>query len=389
MEKIKLGLSLLAVTFLVYIFTFYVDGEMGIILISFVVIAPLISLALAVYARKNIKLTFDCDAYVPKGKKLKIRVKAEKKGVIPFGIIEIKPYMSEVFAENVKVYRFSMLKEEIKEFVIEADAQVGGNGEIGIESAWSCDFLGFFRLKLKTGIQPNILVGVIPEIPDVKASSELVRSIANVVATSENDEDNDTSMMFSSNTTPGYEHREYVQGDPLKRVNWKLSSKKSVLMVRLDEAAASVQPVVILDLYRNEKSEPKNSIRLEERIICAVFGFISALIKQGIACNFIFKGNTGDAVSESIDDPDYIEQVLLKVLAVKVEKGQRLDVRRFSDSVCACVAATTDAGEGFSAVLDAVGECESVTLIGDSVRTVNKTSYPLWFLDDDNNFKLV
>ena len=388
-EKFKYAVSALAVAFLVYIFTFYVDGEMGMILIAFVLGAPLISLALVLYARKNIKVSFNCDAYVKKGNKLKVTVNVEKKNMIPFPFIEIKPFASDVFIPDNKIYRFSMFNAGKSKFDFELAANVGGHGEVGISEIWSSGFLGFMRFKIKDCVPENFSVGVIPEIPDVKASSALVRSIANVVATSENDEDNDTAMLYTSNTVPGYEHREYIQGDALKRINWKLSTKKSKLMVRLDEAAASVQPVVVLDLYRPDTLPIENAIRIEERIICSVFGLMETLVKQGVASTFLFRSNSGEVVSENIDDPDYIPQVLLKVLDVKIENNTRIDIRHFSGSVCALIAATTDAGEGFEAITSSVGECENITIIGESLRAKNSTSYPLWYLDEDNNFKMV
>lgn len=251
MKILKHLVSISAVAFLLYVFTFYVDGEMGVILLAFLIFAPVFSLVFAVYSRNRIKVTFDCDGYVKKGSKLKVTVTVEKKGSLPFAFVDIKPAVSEVFAECTKTYRLSMLNEYKKNFTFDVDAVTGGNGEISIVSVYSCGFLGFMRLKSKLPLPFPKSVGVIPEIPEIKASSQLFRSIADVVMTSDDDEDNDTAMMFSTNTTAGYEHREYITGDPLKRVNWKLSTKKSKLMVRLDEAAASVQPSVVLDLFRN------------------------------------------------------------------------------------------------------------------------------------------
>ena len=47
MKNIKYIVSVLFVAFLVYIFTFYIDGEMGVILLAFVLFAPLVSLGFA------------------------------------------------------------------------------------------------------------------------------------------------------------------------------------------------------------------------------------------------------------------------------------------------------------------------------------------------------
>ncbi|MCR5601265.1 MAG: DUF58 domain-containing protein [Ruminococcus sp.] len=389
MKYLKSVLSILAVVFLVYIFTFYVDGEMGIILLAFVVFAPLVSLGLTLYAMNSVKVSFTCDAYVKKGSKLLVTVMVEKKGQLPTSILEVCPYASIIFGQDIKSRKLTMLNENKKTFRYEFDALVGGNGEVGISAVYACGFMGFFKIRLKSSMLQPVSVGVIPEIPDIKASTQLFRSIADVVLTSDDDEENDTAMMFSANTSPGYEHREYEQGDPLKRINWKLSSKKSKLMVRLDEAAASVQPVIVLDLFRRNTVPPENAVRAEEQLIRSVFGLLSLLVKQGIACNFVYRSSSGDTINESVDNPDYPNQLLLKVLAVKVVPDKRIDLKQVNTSVCACVIATTDAGEGFSAVSDCIDNPDNVSIIGLSVASANSTSLPLWYLDEDNNFILV
>lgn len=389
MRHFKSIVSVLAVAFLVYIFTFYIDGEMGIILLAFVAFAPLVSLFFTFYGRNRIKVSFTCDPYVQKGSKLIVTVKVEKQGAFPLSIVEICPYASEIFLQNVKKRKLSMLNERKRTFKIELDALVGGNGEVGINGVYSCGFLGFMKFAVKAPLPQPASVGVIPQIPDIKASTQLFRSIADVVLTSDDDEENDTAMLLSANTSPGYEHREYEQGDPLKRVNWKLSSKKAKLMVRLDEAAASVQPVLILDLFRRGNIPPVNAVRGEEQLLRSVFGLLNLLLKQGIACNFIYRSATGETICETVDNPDYPNQLLLKVLAVKVVPDKRVDLSHTGSSFCACVIATTDAGEGFSAITQNIDDPENTSIIGLSVASVNSTSFPLWYLDEDNNFKLV
>lgn len=388
MKNLKYIVSALMVAFLVYIFTFYIDGEMGVILLAFVLFAPLVSLGFALYARKNVKVSIDCDAYVKKGGKLKVRVTVDKKNSIPLAVLEIKPYVSEVFDKNVKTYKLSLMDMGEKEFVFETDAVCGGNGEIGIEEINSCGFLGFMKFRIESK-PPSVSVGVMPVIPDIKSSSVLVRTIANVVATTENEDDNETNMMFTSNTVPGYEHREYVPGDPLKRVNWKLSSKKSVLMVRLDEAAASVQPIIILDLFRPLGADPEKAVQNEEKLIVSVFGLMNALINHGIACTFVFRGDNEEMYTINVDNPDYPAQILLKVLAVKVAEGRRVNVSSVNAGACACILATTDAGGSFAPVADNFTGSDNVNLLGISADMVNATSFPLWYLAEDNNFKLV
>lgn len=388
-KHIKSIVSVLAVAFLVYIFTFYIDGEMGVILLAFVLFAPLVSLFFLLYARKRVKVSFTCDAYAPKGSKLPVKVTVTKTGIFPLAIVEIVPYATEIFGQNIKKRKLTMLNENRRSFTIELDALVGGNGEVGIKEMYSCGFMGFFKLPLKTPLPQPVSIGVIPPVPEIKASSQLFRSIADVVLTSDEEEENDTAMLFSANTSPGYEHREYELGDPLKRINWKLSSKKGRMMVRLDEAVASVQPVVVLDLYRRGGIPAEQVILGEEKLIRSVFGLLSLLVKQGIACNFVYRTSSGETVSESVDNPDYPDQLLLKVLAVKVIPDKRVDLSHLGGSVCACVIATTDASGDFGTITRNVDSPDNISIVGLSPSTPNSTSLPMWYLDEDNNFRSV
>lgn len=381
-------LSVLAVALVVYIYTAGFDGEMGMILVAFLVFAPLISLFFALSGRKRLNISISCDAYVNKGSDLKVKVIVEKEGRLPLPIIEIVPYVSEVFDDSGRTYRLSMFSDERAEFTFNVKTKVGGNGAIAVKAAYSCGFLGFMRFRLTKGLPEEVSVGVVPDVPEIKASSQLFRNIADVVMTTDDDEDNDTSMLFSANTAPGCEHREYVQGDPLKRINWKLSSKRDKLMVRLDEAASAVQPLIVLDLFRKKDSQPEYAVITEEKILRAVFGLLGVLVKQGIACTFLYYAGDGTLTLENVDNPDYPAQLLLKVLAVRVKEERRIVVPMENRSVCACLIATTDAGTGLTEVTDKLDK-ETSSILGVSAESANVTGLPMWYLDDDETFRMV
>ena len=382
-------IAVAAIAFLLYIFTFYVDGEMGVILIAFLFFAPILSFVFMMYSRNHVQISIKCDGYVKKRSKLKVNVCVERTGRFPLGIIEICPAASPVFEQSSKVYRLAVATAEKKEFSYEVAAVTGGNGFVSIGAVYTSGFLGFMRVKAKCELPVPVSVGVIPEIPEIKASTQLFRNIADVVMTTDEEEDRDTSMMYSANTAPGYEHREYVEGDPLKRVNWKLSSKKNVLMVRLDEAVASVQPMIVLDLYRRSSADQAEAVICEEHVIQAAFGLLEVLIRQGIACDFAYVSADGTTVSESVDNPDYPEQLLLRVLAVRVENDRRISLGGTVNSACACVIATTDCTDGISVLTEHFDNKENVCLLTDKDHATEASDMQIWYLDSDNNFKLV
>lgn len=380
-------LSIISVIVTLLIFTFYIDGDIGVVIMAFMIFAPLVSGFFAWYGRNRTAVTFDCDGFVKKGSKLKVNVNVEKIGFFPLGIVEIRLAASEVFGSIDTVYKLSVIKASCKTFSVEVDAETGGNGEISVSSVRSCGFLGFVGFKVKNQLPPPKSVGVIPEIPEAKTASKLFRSIADSVMTSDDEEKNDSAQLFSANTTPGYEHREYEDGDPLKRVNWKLSAKKNQLMVRLDEAASAVQPVIALDLFRAGGTKTENAIAREERIICSAFGLLSALIKHGIASTFVYYGADGELMVESVDNPDYPSQLLLKVLAARVESDRRIRIN--TASFCACVIASTDCSAGLNSVISTFEDKDAVSLIGAFAHDKNETACRMWYLDGDNNFKMV
>ena len=383
MKKI---ISLLGVAAILFVFTFYIDGEIGMILTAFIAFAAVISVLFAFFGRKRIAVSFDCDGYVKKGGTLTVNVTVEKQGGFPLGIVSIKTASDAVFGCAEKTFRLSLSGKKRKDFSYTIDAITGGNGEISVVSVHSSGFMGFIGFKIMGELPAPKSVGVIPEIPKIRSSSMLFRNIADSVITSDDESSSDSAMLFSANTAPGYDHREYVQGDPLKRVNWKLSVKKDKLMVRLDEAATSVQPVVMLDLYRGRNADSNNAVIAEEKLICAVFGLITQLIEQGVASTFVYYGAGGELTAESIESPDHSSQLLLKVLAEKVIPERR--IRLHSTSACACLIASTDISDEIAAIVAQLEDKDSALILGVSADSRNDSGLPMWYLDDDNNFRI-
>jgi uncharacterized protein YccT (UPF0319 family) len=59
------------------------------------------------------------------------------------------------------------------------------------------------------------------------------------------------------------------------------------------------------------------------------------------------------------------------------------------NDVCACLIATTDAGSELAAVTDAIEDRENTSILGVSAESVNATGLKFWYLDEDENFKMV
>ena len=107
-DSIKPIFSFLAVCFLLFIFTFYMDGEMGIILVFFTFSAPIVSIIFTALGRDKVQVSLESEAYVKKGNEIEIKINAVKHTHCPIGFVEIHTECGEVFTQSVNAYRTAL-----------------------------------------------------------------------------------------------------------------------------------------------------------------------------------------------------------------------------------------------------------------------------------------
>lgn len=121
---------------------------------------------------------------------------------------------------------------------VKAHAEQCGLGHMVVDELILRDSLGL--ITYRSDILPGSgSAAVLPDIVEY-AGPEVVPS----ALPSDNDEEAEEGTI--SGGAPGYEHRSYEPGDPLNRINYKLSAKKRALMVRRDEntSAQSIDIVI-------------------------------------------------------------------------------------------------------------------------------------------------
>ena len=381
--------SFLAVCFLLFIFTFYVDGEMGIILIFFSLTAPVLSFLLALYSKDKVKVSISSDAYVKKLSEIEISLELSKSCRFPVSFVEIHTASNEIFNNNKAIFKTDVNFIKSLKIKHKITAFYAGCGKFEVESVYLCDFLGFFKIKCTNPLPDKIIIGSVPEIPEISASTQLFRVVSDLVVTSD-EEEAETNLAFSANTAPGYEHREYVEGDSLRRVNWKASMKREKLLVRLDEAVSSVQPAIIFDLRRLANSDTILSIRKEEKTFCSAFGLLRLFINQGIACRFIYKNIEGVYREVLAENEDSVNSILFDVLTVSAMSGEFHFEEKSSSKACATITVTSCMDDSLISKLNSNQNPEnSAVIVADINSAVSGCICKTWYLDDDNNFKLV
>ena len=266
-------------------FTFLLNGRLGVYLTAVMIFAFITSLLMMLYVRNKISMTVTANTQqVNKGDKIEITFELTKKSFIPTPFIEVTFSSTEhVVAETPESFRIALGPTKSQRFKINYNAVYTGQATIMVSSVKLIDYLGLSRIDIMKNKNLRVFdkaFGVIPVIHDVSGQNELLRICCDATAF---DDDAEETEDVSVNTggIVGFEHREYVPGDQIKRINWKLSSKKDVLMVRLDEKLASTSQSIV---FCNE-ADFKGHIRKNDRCIEAVLAMLALMLRQGLDCN--------------------------------------------------------------------------------------------------------
>jgi uncharacterized protein (DUF58 family) len=293
-------------------YTLYVDGSSGVLLLSFMFLIPVMSIVCMMVSSRNVdvKVKLSNDT-VKKNSPVDVTLELTKSNAMPVPFLNVtlgySPHVNttvnETYSkENFPKLRFSMAFERSRTYDYALIAKVSGKGSVYVEDVYIYDYLGLFRVKLKS-IDSVANVYVTPEVRDVKSSQELFNSICNDVVTNDEEEESHEDAI-SVGSTLGYLHREYVMGDSPRRINWKLSCKKDKLMVRLDEPSPQTKPCFLFDMAMSpENPDTLSNLLNFEHLVESTLSLLGMCVRFGIECECMLC-NCGQYIKRSVVSVD-------------------------------------------------------------------------------------
>ena len=304
--KTVLGYALTCVIALLYLL--FIDIKAGSIFLAILAIAPFLSLFMTTRAIKNIEFTIDKSKTVlNKGVEVPFSADFSVKGFIPTPFINVKLFNTDHFkTSDVSDFFLSLASKKPVTIEQEYTASICGVGKIGIEEITVSDFLGLkkFCLYRNNNDEKNISeYNIYPDIPETEQDNPLIRSVCEEVAYDDNEESEETAISFSG--VPGFEHRNYMPGDPLKKINWKLSMKKNQVMVRLDESQSMSKVNLVIDYSVSQSYSPNmyNLIR-QQKIIEASLALLETMVSFNLEINvyYFLKGSYKYSLVKTVTD---------------------------------------------------------------------------------------
>lgn len=318
------------------------DGSIGVMMMSFLILMPLISVIMTLIVRKSLKITLEVPDSAGKQQPVSAIIRLEKTTILPVPFLRMNLNADAHFdalnpeaeplpmkpderscsrGQYQRKYRrwkklrktqllpdtlpicLSMGTARNATYRIRLNPRFCGSGTVSLDDIRLSDYFAMFQLKLRMELRAHLLIT--PEIPELKANSVLFRSVSTEIAAA--DEETEATPSHSASAMPGYEHRDYIPGDSLKRINWKLSSKRRHLMVRQDEPIALARLSVVLDFRRDNREIPlEKRLAAEEQLIETALGFLMLCARYGYPCKLHYLDALGEWENFSIDDGEQL-----------------------------------------------------------------------------------
>lgn len=213
------------IMFFAALFLIFISGDIGWALIYTVGGIVFISLGLFLLSKNHFTVTLgELSGVANVGEKIEFEVTLKKKGfcVLPFAEVCVEAE-NEIHIRTSLVFRSSVsIKGSFR-------ANHSGLNRVKLTSVIIRDFAGLVQVSVP--FEEESQKGILPRNIDYKGPEVF----PSVLPDDSDEAEEGASVMRGG--LPGYEHREYVAGDSLRRIDYKLSAKKRKLMVRLDESA--------------------------------------------------------------------------------------------------------------------------------------------------------
>ena len=231
-------------------FALYMNATVGWFMLIALILAPVLSVFYTMLTRMFIKVDIGMeDCILAKGDTCQMTIYIQNKSLFPTTPLEIEVLNGEGVKCGEHRIIVSLLPFDKQSFTVTFEAKICGLSTVGIKRVRATDYLGLMAFNVWKTVYTDLKrnIAVIPNMTDVSLRDD---KILKVMQASLHAEDGDDTVEVSSNPFggfPGCDNREYVPGDPLKRINWKQSAKRGKLLVRLDDVLASKSVNVVLD----------------------------------------------------------------------------------------------------------------------------------------------
>ena len=284
---------------------------------------PVVSAVVLLFSSKKVRVRFD-SAEVNE-ENIRFKVVIDNPGILPMPEIEIPVRCTNLRTgetDEVTINGSAMSKNERAVF-IETASRHSGRYELTSDNALVMDPLRL--LSRKVAVDQKLSLTVMPKIFDMKMS--VTNSAASML-------DSEQYSRSRKGIEPGEVRsiREYVPGDPIKNIHWKLSEKTDKMLVKELELPVTDQIIVMLDTFTD------GSITEDEMdAVASVYvSLMAALLTEGLefSAGWIDPDRSRPVISKILSEEDFIAATSRFLAVPKMYQNSAVDLlgRELPDS---------------------------------------------------------
>ena len=274
-------MSYIVVLILTFIFTYIFGVKETYVLFYLILLIPVFDFLYFTYSKNKLSLTIEnYDKKIEKGEECNICIGFKNKGILPIEYFTYVINLGDKFTSKNYLIENRSLGSRKSDFrnITVVPVHIGLS-RIKINNIKITSLFGLFQKNYNYEI--NVKINVLPKLHVIENSNKLIEYDIS---------DSSCDYGFNNNKTgdPGYEYRSYIKGDPLTKVNWKLSLKKNELIIRKDEVFKKIKKIVILDSFLNENEDYYN---ISDYLIEGAFSIVNSIFLNDIETDFYLNKN--------------------------------------------------------------------------------------------------
>lgn len=274
-----------------------------------VTLLPIISFVYLIFVFSFFKIYQKLDSRdVVCGKSTPYLFILRNEGYYPFASVSVKLFSFFSYVDNMNEdTEYELLHGDEYTFETKLVCKYRGEYEVGIREIEITDFLRLFRLRYK--VPSTIRALVKPKITRLS----YLNSVDSINSLSKKD-------YVQAQTEPDVLVRDYVVGDSIKHIAWKISAREQTLKVR-KFVGEEKQGIVILGDTRRHSKDMKEYLPVESKILEVLSSLGMFLAENSVAyTTYYSQGNINSCTVESLSGYQ--------------EYYNKLDKVRFNQSEC-------------------------------------------------------
>lgn len=283
------------------------------------IIIPIISIVILIINRLCIKVRINVnEKVVSKGDNISVSIQTKNIGIFPSG--EILAYMELYYGE------YSQAKKKIcfssmpfkNTVTFQVATEYAGNMRLICKKVELCDYFRMFKFKIQKG-KKEYDIQVLPKPLPIQITYNQCESHEIIEA------DSYHLLKKGYDRTELFNVREYVPGDNLRDIHWKLTDRMGKYMVKEYSLPISVGLGIITDF--TEYAINFDSVIVADKIVEIAYSICNNVLLEGGKYNiYYFNKNNGIMDQQLIDSEEKLTESINIILdTVLLKRNEKIE----------------------------------------------------------------